>query len=53
MTWILIYVMFALQRVYEQGWLLTILKYTFISIAYFVLLIMGLVGSVIAGVLLI
>lgn len=39
-TWIPIYLLISLKRVYQQGWGLTILKYSCIGVSYLVLLTM-------------
>ena len=39
-TWIPVYLFISLKRVYQQGWGLTILKYSCIGISYFALLMM-------------
>jgi hypothetical protein len=38
MTWIPVYLLLSLKRVYQQGWMLTILKYGVIGISYVMLL---------------
>lgn len=37
-TWIPIYFLFSLKRVYQQGWTMTLVKYFFISLSYLILL---------------
>jgi hypothetical protein len=40
-TWIPVYLLLSLKRVYQQGWGLTVLKYSCIGISYLVLLTMA------------
>jgi len=40
-TWIPIYLLVSLKRVYQQGWWMTVAKYSCIGISYLVLLIMA------------
>ena len=40
-VWIPVYLFVSLKRVYQQGWGLTILKYSCIGMSYFVLLILA------------
>ena len=39
-TWIPIYFLFSLKRVYQQGWTMTLTKYFLISLSYLILLIL-------------
>ena len=38
-VWILLYFLFALKHVYQQGWIMTMFKYTAIGFSYLVLLV--------------
>lgn len=49
--WVPLYLLIAQKRIYRQGWIMTLVKYGIIGVAYMVLLSFGLVLAVLFGLL--
>jgi len=44
-TWVFLYLLLMQKRVYRQGWILTLLKFGFVGIAYTILLSLGMAAT--------
>jgi hypothetical protein len=52
LLWMFLYLPIALRRVYAQGWIRTVLKWWALSFSYMVVLVLGLVATLITGLVL-